>query len=443
MSSDSPITTSDPLKICVVGSTYPRHEDDYAVPWLRESVARLVARGHEVVVLAPSYEALETHTIDDVEVVRFRYAPKSVENLTHEQGAPNKINRWYRQALGVPYVAMGRRAAIKLARERNFDVIHAHWPFPHEPIGTAAAAACNAPLVMTCHGAEFALARRKKWVAEILKRSLRKADALIANSNDTMAHIKNLSGCTADVIPFGTTVKAKPYVPTLNEVPRILFTGRLIERKGVEYLIRAMPKMLAKQPVQLIITGDGDQREMLEQEATRLGVEQQVRFLGFVSNDQLNEEYANCDVWVNPSVIDSRGDTEGLGVGSIEAYAHQKPVVASNVGGIPDTIQHGLTGWLVPEKDPQALASAIMDLVENPHRAASFGQAGLSYAVTAFNWEHLTTRIESCYRRVLGRSLTEECLTEECLTEDCELSELHRMDSTDVNEVEELATQAN
>ncbi len=357
----------------------------------------MVQAGHRVTVLAPSYQGLGDHEIDGVAVKRFRYAPAGIERLTHEQGAPNRIRNPLYQALAVPYVLNGCRVGRKLGREQNFDVVHVHWPFPHGPIGRAVAKASNAPLLMTAHGAEFALARRKKWVAPLLRKALRQADHLVANSNDTASKIKELSGCDATVVPFGTTVFPKHSPTPANPRPRVAFTGRLIERKGVEYLLRAIPRILSKCDTDFFITGSGDQREKLEALAANLGITERVRFLGFVSNEKLNEVYARCDVWVNPSIIDSRGDTEGLGVGAIEAYAHRKPVVASAVGGIPDAVRHGETGWLVPQKDERTLANAILNLLQNPARAEQFGEAGLEFAQREFNWTRLTRKLEAIY----------------------------------------------
>jgi glycosyltransferase involved in cell wall biosynthesis len=167
-------------------------------------------------------------------------------------------------------------------------------------------------------------------------------------------------------------------------------------------LLRAVPLLLQQTPVQIVITGDGDMRPQWEALARLLGIRHCVQFLGFVSNEQLDQEYSRCDVWVNPSVVDDRGDTEGLGVGSIEAYLHRKPVVASAVGGIPDTVVHGKTGWLVPEKDEAQLAKAILHLIHNPHVATAFGEAGLQFAQEQFDWERITDRLEAEYYRVLG-----------------------------------------
>jgi glycosyltransferase involved in cell wall biosynthesis len=385
------------LNILMLGSTYPRHDADYAVPWLRETVRRLTARGHRVSVLAPSFKGLASHEIDGVTVRRFRYAPRAWECLTHEQGAPNRIRKPIYQFLGLPYVLSGIASAHALARRERFDVIHAHWPFPHGPIAAAARRACGAPVVMNSHGAEFALARRKKWVRPLLAKSLQNSDRLISNSSHTAAEVKGLSGCDSQVIPYGSTVAARPTPLPRNAVPKILFTGRLIQRKGVEYLIRAMPQILATRQAVLQITGDGDQRAGLEDLTRSLGLCGAVEFHGFVGNEELDRLYAGCDVYVNPSVIDDKGDTEGLGVGPIEAFCHGRPVVACAVGGIPDVVKHEWTGLLVPEKDPAALATAILDVLSDAARAETLAAAGLEFSRRQFDWDRIVDTIESVY----------------------------------------------
>ncbi|MCE9548034.1 MAG: glycosyltransferase family 4 protein [Planctomycetia bacterium] len=400
-----------PLRIVVITSTYPRHEGDYAVPWLRESIRHLVDRGHHVSVLAPAFEGLGNHIIDGVAVHRFRYSLKCLEHLTHEEGAPSRIrNQPLYQILGLPYVLMGWRAGVRLARRERFDIVHVHWPFPHGPIGLATARACGARLVMTSHGAEYAMARRKAWTRPLLRHSLRHADLLIANSSDTAKQIELISGCKSEVLPFGSTVRAAstetvPHAVPMDDghVSRILFTGRLIQRKGVEYLLRAVPHVLAQRPAEFIITGDGDQRPQLESLARTLKLNGAVRFLGFVTNEQLDAQYAKCDVWVNPSIIDDNGDTEGLGVGAIEAFAHRKPVVASAVGGIPDVVHHGITGLLVQEKNEHELAAAIIRMLNDPQRAAEMADAGYRYAQEAFDWTMLTEKLEGMYYQLLAK----------------------------------------
>ncbi|MEM8734930.1 MAG: glycosyltransferase [Planctomycetota bacterium] len=389
---------SKPLRILVISSTYPRHEDDYAVPWMREAHRRIMDRGHEVTVLAPSYKGLKNHEIDGAQVRRFRYAPASMETLTHEQGAPLKVRKVAKQLLAIPYILFGCLAAIRAVLFKKYDLIHVHWPFPHGMMGQAARLFSGAPLVIMSHGAEFALARRKKWIRPFLRQSLRAADLRIANSTDTARQVTEVSDKACNVLPYGTTVSAAEAKPTANEVPRILFTGRLIERKGVEYLLRAIPKVLEQRDAKFVITGNGEQKERLEKIHQELGLGDSAEFLGFVSNEQLAEEYSKCDVWVNPAIVDAWGDAEGLGVGSIEAYAYRKPVIATRTGGIPDTIRDGETGYLVEEKDPDALAEAILDLINDPFKARQFGWAGLRFAREAFSWDNITSDLEQLYR---------------------------------------------
>ncbi|MEM9412437.1 MAG: glycosyltransferase, partial [Planctomycetota bacterium] len=315
-------------KILVITSTYPRHENDYAVPWMREIHRQMKNKGHDITVLAPSHKGLKTHELDGIKVHRFRYAPASIERLTHEEGATYIVRKWYMQLLAIPYIIMGCIAATWLAVTGRYDVIHVHWPFPHGIMGQFARFFSRTPLVLMSHGAEFNLARRKKWIVPFLRQSLRAADLLIANSTDTATKVEECSDKPCNVLPYGTTVSAADAEAPENEVPRVLFTGRLIERKGVEYLLKAVPRILKSYPAQFVITGNGDQKEKLEKIHQELNLGETVQFLGFVSNEQLSEEYAKCDIWVNPAVIDSWGDAEGLGVGAIEAYSYFKPVVA-------------------------------------------------------------------------------------------------------------------
>lgn len=384
-------------KILVITSTYPRHDADYAVPWMREIHSQLKNQGNEITVLAPSYKGLKSHRLDEIEVVRYRYAPASIERLTHEEGATYKVRVAYMQLLAVPYIIFGCIAAAWLAATRRYDVIHVHWPFPHGLMGQVARFISRKPLVIMSHGAEFSLARRKKWVTPFLKQSLCSADLLIANSSDTARMVTACSGRPCNVLPYGTTVAPANAAAPLNRVPRVLFTGRLIERKGLEYLLEAAKEILQRQAVEFVITGDGDQREKLEQLHQELKLGDAVKFLGFVSKEQLADEYAKCDIWVNPAVIDSWGDAEGLGVGAIEAYSYFKPVVAGNVGGIPDAVIDGVTGYLVPQRNSRALAEAITDLITHPVKRERFGRAGFDFVQRTFSWSRIVRDLESLY----------------------------------------------
>jgi glycosyltransferase involved in cell wall biosynthesis len=311
----------------------------------------------------------------------------------------------------VNYIAMGTLCSLAWSLPRKFDVIHVHWPFPHGIFALAAARATGAKVVAMCHGAELAMGRRKPWVRKILRQCLLRADRLACNSSHTRREIENVCGRIATVIPYGTTVATADLPATPNRPPRsnsepatILFTGRHIQRKGVPYLLRALPHVLEKRPVRLLITGDGDRREEWEDLTGSLGLSEVVDFLGLVSNERLAELYRECDLYVLPAIFDDRGDTEGLGVVLVEALSHAKPVVASAVGGIVDVIKHEETGLLVPEKDEAALAAAILRLLDDPGLATRLGAAGRQYTEEYFDWNRNIAATEELFYDALRGS---------------------------------------
>jgi glycosyltransferase involved in cell wall biosynthesis len=392
------------LKVCVIGSTYPRDERDPLVPWLREAVGRMARRGHDMTVVVPSFKGLPSHSIDGVPVLRFRYAPRAVESLTHDQGAPNKLRNPLYNLLAPPYIASGAAHLSYWAARRRFDVLHVHWPFPHSVLASLAVTRRRMPTVATCHGAELALARRNRIIARTLRRSLLGAHAVSCNSSHTRGEIDRLCGRAADVVPYGTTVRL-PETPRdwtrRGETATLLFCGRLIQRKGVDYLLRALPRVLERMPVRLVVTGEGDRRAEWEALAARLGVADRVEFLGFVSAERLASLYQACDAYVHPAIFDDANDTEGLGVSLIEALLNRCPVVASEVGGIVDVVRHETTGLLVAEKDVEALASAILRLLEDRPLARRLGDAGGAFAEHHFDWDRITDQTEDLYRRAI------------------------------------------
>jgi glycosyltransferase involved in cell wall biosynthesis len=180
----------------------------------------------------------------------------------------------------------------------------------------------------------------------------------------------------------------------------VLFSGQLTESKGLEFLLRAVPQILKTQPAQFIIVGNGDQRSKLEKLHHELGLGNSVKFLGLVSDAQLSNEYANCDIWVNPAITDIRGDAENHSAGVIEAYNYYKPVVAGNVGGNLDTVIDGVTGRLVPENNSAALADAICELLADPVKRQRMGRNGFYFAQKTFSRNGHIAALESLYLEV-------------------------------------------
>ena len=399
-------------KVLVIGSVYPRFHEDAEVPWLRTSIAHIKKAGLDIQVLAPSYKGLKSHEIDGVKVNRFRYAPASWEFLTHEEGAPSKMaNKPWLQLLAIPYIISGFFKCIKICRKFKPDIIHAHWPFPHAYIALGAAKLFKIPLVLNFHGAELLLIRKKKWVRPLLKFAISQAQAVFANSSFTAGKIKALRNVNVEWSPYGTTLESAHCLPresgdlpsphAINGKFKILFVGRHIERKGICYLIEAA-KYLPRDQFEIRIVGVGDLTEQLKEQAAHASADSaEIIFTGKLSPEALANEYKTANVFTLPAIVDSKGDTEGLGVVLIEAMELGLPSVASNVGGIPDVVVDGESGILVPEKDPQALANAYKRLAADPELVKQLLAGSQKRIAECFTWDGIIERQIAVYNKLL------------------------------------------
>jgi glycosyltransferase involved in cell wall biosynthesis len=405
------------MKVLVIGSVYPRFDKDAEVPWLRTSVAHLKKAGVEIQVLVPSYKGLKSHDIDGTRVNRFRYAPASWEILTHEEGAPSKMaSRPWLQLLAIPYIINGFFKCLKICRKWRPDIIHAHWPFPHAYIALGAAKLFRIPLVLNFHGAELLLIRKKKWVKPLLKFAIGQAQAVFANSSFTAGKIKAIRNVDVEWSPYGTTLDERRETRDeregsglaphpVNGKFKVLFVGRHIERKGICYLIEAA-KYLSADKFEIRIVGEGDLTEELKAQAAQLEGDKNaasIVFTGKLVAPELAREYREANVFVLPAIVDHKGDTEGLGVVLIEAMELGLPIIASNVGGIPDVVVNNESGILVPEKDPVALADAIKRIESDPQYTESLLEGARNRIAECFTWDKITRRQIEIYEQLTNR----------------------------------------
>jgi glycosyltransferase involved in cell wall biosynthesis len=396
------------MRVLHIVTAFPRDPTDLVTHWLVELLKHLRARGVDVEVFTSAYKGAGDHLHAGIPVRRFRYFLRRWENLTHEEAAPDRVRRsvWYR-LIAVFYVAAGTIAAWRLCRRERFDVLHVHWPFPLALFGLAARLAGGAPIVTTFYGAELRwMESRVPFVRRFLAWAARHSARVIAISSHTATEVRRLAPVDVDIIPYGIGIEAPPNVsaPTVgNTTFTILFVGRLVDRKGVAYLIQALRHV---HPVnaRLVIVGDGPERPRLEQVAHQEGVAERVEFWGRVSHDALQRAYRRANVFVLPAIVDARGDTEGLGVVLLEAMSYRIPVIASDVGGITDIVDDGRTGLLVPPGDVPSLAKAIQLVMKDQTRAAELAGAGYTRMREHFSWDAISARWDAVYSSAASRA---------------------------------------
>ncbi|MER2599412.1 MAG: glycosyltransferase [Caldilineales bacterium] len=385
-------------RVLIITTNFPRWEGDPHSPWLVELLGLLRAQGLHFDVLAPAFAGQGSHRVHGLAVQRFRYAPARWETLTHGEGAPNKIRRNPLYLALLPgYLLAGCWAAWRLARHHRYDVIHVHWPMPQAILALAARAARPARLVATFYGADLVLTRRFPALRGLLRALVRRSDAVAAISSFTAAELTEATGVVPQLIPYGIALPdAALHWPA--EPGLILAVGRLIPRKGQRYLIEAMARLTLTHPAaRLLLVGDGPERAALAAQIAALGLDEQVTLAGRVSDEELQAAYQRCAIFVLPSIIDDTGDTEMLGMVSLEAMRYRKPVVATDVGGVADIVQHEISGLLVAQRNPAALAAAIAQLLNDPARAQSLGDAGYDFARRQFSWEAVTAHTLQLY----------------------------------------------
>jgi glycosyltransferase involved in cell wall biosynthesis len=292
---------------------------------------------------------------------RFRYFPRRWEDLAHGAILENLGARRSRYLQVVPFVVAEACALATVVWRFRPDVLHAHWIVPQGIVATLVAP--RVPTVVTTLGGDlYALDGR---VLRALKRLVLRRASAITVMNEEMRHAALALGAhpeTVHVLPMGVDVSAfAGRRPARRPGPlRLLFVGRLVEKKGLAVLLEAVAR--SSVDIHLTVVGDGPLRATLETRARGLPV----TFTGQLGRARLADLYMEHDVVVTPSVRAASGDQDGLPVALLEAMASGCAVVASDLPGINEAIVDTVSGMLVPAGDVVALRAAIESLAAEP-----------------------------------------------------------------------------
>ena len=391
------------MRVLHVVTAFPRSKNDVIVPWLVELLKRLPAAGIDVEVFTSAYRGGGGESYEGIRVHRFRYFFARWEDLTHDEAAPDRMRRslLYR-VLPLFYIGGGLWGIWRLARREHFDIIHVHWPVPHVLFGWIArrASGRDTRMVTTWYGAELRLVHSSlPWLRGFVRWALRTSDAIVAISSYTAREIARFGNIYVRVIPYTIGFPESQSVRRSagDGSFRILYIGRLVERKGVTYLIDAVHRLPSDIRALLTVIGEGPERATLEEQANANGLDGRVDFRGRVTDEDLQKAFATSDVLVLPSIVDARGDAEGLGVVLLEAMSCGVPVVGSRSGGIVDIIEDGESGLLVRPADSEGLAHALERLARDSALAARLGAAGERRVRAAFGWPEIMKSWQECY----------------------------------------------
>ncbi len=305
-------------------------------------------------------------------------------------------------------------AVHKEVRKGDWDIVHSHSPPPFTAyFACTAANSMGVPHVLTYHcDDEITVPALGPVIVALYRESLGRytlshSDQVVVSTRtyaSTSRTIWNYEpeviGAAIDAERFhprvdGSRVRKDLGVPPPEEGHMILYVGRLVPHKGVEFLLEAVPKL--RPSAHLVVVGGGPWREVLEASARRQGIADRVTFAGGVPWEELPQYYRAADIGVLPSI--SR--LEAFGLVGLEAMASERPVVLSDIPGVREVIQDGRSGLLSRPTDPDDLAEKLNTLLDDPAMREEMGKRGRRRVLDNFTWDVVGKEFRKIYERLL------------------------------------------
>lgn len=289
----------------------------------------------------------------------------------------------------------------RLVRVIKPDLFHAHYASGY---GTTAAFVNFHPTLLSIWGGDvFDFPRRSFLHRTLLKFNLERTDVLLSTSHVMARETSQYTVKPITVIPFGIDLhRFKPQKVTSLFQPHEIVIGTiksLEEWYGIHYLLGAFKLLKERYPqkcLKLLIVGEGTQEAELKALAHRLDIERETVFTGKVTYVEVPRYHNMLDIFVAVSI------RESFGVAAVEASACGKPVVVSNVDGLPEVVENGVTGLIVPPHDPIATANAIEQLIAAPESRVWMGTAGIERVRRLYNWETNVAMMLQIYQGLLS-----------------------------------------
>lgn len=362
------------LLIC--SSTFPLGEGDRRTARFVYDLAAALTERFQVTALAPHHPgAALAEKLGDVEVRRFKYfLPSRLERLADGTGIMANAKRSPLARIQPPFLLWWfRRAVRRLSRNYRFDAVNTHWIVPAGWAAGPVAADAGVPHILTVHAADVFFLKRVPWGRRLAARVIGTADKVFADSEFIIRETSRLIGRDVDAVATTAGVNTSSFAPAHTpaeakarlgwpNVPTVLFVGKMVEKKGLPYLVRAMAKVKSEvSAARLVAAGDGPELERAKALARELELGDAVAFVGPKSHDELKLMYNAADVLAVPSVVARDGETEGMPTVILEAFAAACPVVGSRVAGIPEFVRDGETGFLADAADSGDLAAKIVE----------------------------------------------------------------------------------
>jgi colanic acid/amylovoran biosynthesis glycosyltransferase len=319
---------------------------------------------------------------------------------------------WFRQLRDKPWqISAGElRALMNVLERSNARLLHVY--FGHIAVHLLPLIrAWKNPSIVSFHGADVMVDMNKPAYREATRQMLDAVKLVLVRSESLRRAVVDLgcdekkievqrTGIPLDEFPF----RERNFPPDDSGGEwRFVQAGRLIEKKGLPVTLRAFASFLKRYPnATLTIAGEGPLLDQLQGLAGELKIGGRVSFSGFISQEQLRDLYYGSHIFLHPSETGPDGNQEGIPNSMLEAMASGLPVFATEHGGIPEAIEHGMSGVLVPERDDEELAWALLNAVEDGHFLSQVASGGAEVVREKFDLRVQACRLEDVYLRIIG-----------------------------------------
>ncbi|MGQ9552527.1 MAG: glycosyltransferase [Anaerolineae bacterium] len=405
------------MRVLVLTHNLPRFSGDFSGTFVDALCRALANQNSRVDVVAPHDVAYNATFSRPYHLATYKYAwPPSLQTVGYTRSLVGDLKPRPISLLVTPaMLASGVAACLRLIQAQRPDVIHAHWLLPNGLIGAIVSKVTDIPLVVSIPGSDLLVARLNSLTRALARLTLRQAALATANSREleSVAYTLGAHPDRFDLIIYG--VDPQSLLPNRESGLAlrkrldigdsefvVLAVGRMVPKKGLRYLVEAMPNLLRAAPqARLLLVGNGEQRRALEHLSEQLGVAKKVHFAGVVPRHEIAAYYNAADVLAMPSITEPE---DGLNVCVLDAMACAKPIVATTVAGNPLVVHEGVNGCLVPERQPDQLASRLAMLAKDEQKRAAFGAASRKLVEDQFSWSHIAHRYLEHFHRIASLS---------------------------------------
>ncbi|BCB28353.1 hypothetical protein SKTS_32390 [Sulfurimicrobium lacus] len=354
--------------------------------------------------MAPHTPGAKTReTMSGLTVVRFRYFFEWGETLAYQGGILANLRSNRLRYLLVPLFIISQLIVLmRLSAREKPDIVHAHWLIPQGLVAVAAGlfSRRRTALLCTAHGSDL-YSLRGQLLSALKRAVMLRSDRVTVVSGAMKSYAISL-GAEPDsisVISMGVDM-ADTFTPATHTMRRnneLLFVGKLTAQKGIESLVRAMPRIVKTHPDTILsIAGKGPDEKSLRALAEALEIAKNVNFLGAIPNEKLPELYRRATALVFPSTTE-----EGFGLVCVEAMACECPVIASDLPAVREILQDGETGLLFKPNDSDKLAAKILTLLAEPALRQSMGRAARDSVSQRFDWKVTVQRYDDLLNGLL------------------------------------------